>query len=130
MKNTIHTLLVLLALITFGCTQLRDQQIWTVKNNSSTDIFIEFKHEYDDNIRFDTISVGEENMIYYMEGLGGGQTPEDPTLSTHIFIYNNIDTLAKDENLKVNWDVSIEKIKKNNDALRYDFNFTVSSSDF
>jgi hypothetical protein len=109
---------------------LRDQQIWTVNNNSSTDIFIEFKHEYDDNIRFDTISVGEENMIYYMEGLGGGQTPEDPTLSTHIFISNDTDTLTKDENLNGNWDVSIEKIKKNNDALRYDFNFTVSNSDF
>jgi len=130
MKNSIKVLLIFCSIVLLGCKQLRDQQIWSVKNNSSTTIFINSINHFDSEARVDTIVSGEERMIYFLEGMASSQELEDPTLFTTIHIYNSSDTLTKDENLKSNWEVSIEKIQKNNDALKYEYDFVVSNSDF
>jgi len=130
MKNSIKVLLIFCSIVLLGCKQLRDQQIWSVKNNSSTTIFINSINHFDSEERVDTIVSGEERMIYFLEGVASGQELEDPTLFTTVHIYNSTDTLTKDENLKSNWDISIEKIQKNNDALKYEYDFVVSNLDF
>jgi len=130
MKNTTKVLFIFCSIVLLGCKKLRDQQIWSVKNNSSTTIFVNSVNHFDSEVRVDTIVSGEERMIYFLEGMASGQELEDPTLFTAIHIYNNTDTLTKDENLKSNWEVSIEKIQKNNDALKYEYDFVVSNLDF
>jgi len=130
MKNTTKVLFIFCSIVLLGCKQLRDQQIWSVKNNSSTTIFVNSINHFDSEERVDTIVSGEERMIYFLEGMASGQELEDPTMFTTVHIYNSTDTLTKDENLKSNWDISIEKIQKNNDALKYECDFVVSNSDF
>ena len=69
MKNTVTGFFGLGVLILFGCTQLHDQQAWKVKNDSDSDIFVEFTHEFDSETKLDTVRVGEEKLIYYKEGI-------------------------------------------------------------
>jgi len=130
MKNTTKVLFIFCSIVLLGCKKLRDQQIWSVKNNSSTTIFVNSVNHFDSEARVDTIVSGEERMIYFLEGMASGQELEDPTMFTTIHINNSSDTLMKDENLKSNWEVSIEKIQKNNDALKYEYDFVVSNLDF
>ena len=130
MKNIRRGLFLIGSLLLLGCTQLRDQQNWTIKNDSTNDIFVEFTHEFNSEIRLDTIGVGEERLMCYMDGMVYGQDLEDPTLFTYMYIYNSTDTLVKDENLITNWEVTSEKIRFNNDAMRYEYKFSVNDSDF
>ena len=125
MKNTIIGCFGLGTFILFGCTQLHDQQAWKVKNDSDSDIFVEFTHEFDSETKLDTVGVGEEKLIYYKEGIAQGEDIEDPTQFVDVLIYNNTDTLVKDENLKSNWSVVTEEIGSNNEVLKSDYLFSV-----
>jgi hypothetical protein len=132
MKNTILIFGLMTALILLGCTQLRDQQVWNINNDSTSDIYIEFTHTVDLETRLDTLSPGEKVTIYYIEGFAmtEGENLEDPTQYVNMSISNDTDTLIKDENLLSNWLVTSEKIRPNNDAIRYQYIFSVSDTDF
>tara|TARA_B100000809_G_C15071622_1_gene506249 strand:+ start:1132 stop:1524 length:393 start_codon:yes stop_codon:yes gene_type:complete len=130
MKNTIKVFAVLTVLIVLGCSPVRDQQSWKVTNNSTDDIFIEFTHDLNSNTNLDTVSPGEEMLVYYLDTGTSGEDLEDPTLLTTVFIFNSTDSLTKDENTIDNWLVTSEKVSSYNDAIHYKYNFSVSSSDF
>lgn len=130
MKNTVIGLFILSSLILLGCTQLHDQQSWKIKNDSTSDIFVEFTHEFQSEIKLDTVKVGEEKVVYYKEGLIEGENIEGPTMYANILIYNNTDTLVKDENLITNWGVTIEEIGSNNEVMNCEYVFYVCDSNF
>lgn len=130
MKKFVSITIVLSTLILMGCTQIRDQQIWTVVNNSSTDIYVEFTHDIYTETKIDTIKSGENMNVYYKEGVMQGENMESPTDLMTMLISNNQDSLVKDENIDNNWLVESEKIKKNGEERRYNFTFLVGDSDF
>jgi hypothetical protein len=130
MKNIGIGLFILSALILLGCSQVHDQQVWKIKNDSTNDIIVEFTHNLSFETKLDTVKVGEEKAVYYKEGIAEDEDIEDPTMYTSILIYNSTDTLVKDENLKSNWSVTIEEMGGNTDAMDCEYVFSVCDSNF
>jgi hypothetical protein len=114
----------------YGCTQVRDEQVWNIKNDSSTDIYIEFMYDNDAVVKLDTIESGTDKMIYYKDGLYENEDPMMAMQYSNLKIYNSQDTLVKDENDNDNWTVTSTLIYKKNDVYRYDYEFSVANSDF
>jgi hypothetical protein len=130
MRSTIIGLFIFSLLILLGCSQLRDQQSWKIKNDSTSDLYVEFTHELEAEIRLDTVKAGEEKLVYYKEGILEGEDLEDPTMFADLLIYNTMDTLVKDENLKTNWEITIKEIGSNKDVMKCDYIFSVCDSNF
>lgn len=130
MKKTIKGFFILCTLIILGCSQVHDQQVWKVKNNSSTDIYVEFTHDYYSETKLDTIKPGEVQGVYYKEGKMEGEDLGNPTMFINVLIYNSTDSLTKNENLCSNWEVTLEKMRSNHEELDCKYEFTVSNSDF
>ena len=53
MKKIVLVSILFSVLVLAACTQIRDQQVWTVVNNSSTDIYVEFSHDIYGETKFD-----------------------------------------------------------------------------
>ena len=130
MKKILISTAVLTFLLLLGYTQIRDEKVWTVINNSSTDIYVEFKHDVYAEIHIDTIASGEKSNIFYKDGVIDGENIESPTQFITMFISNDQDSLSKDENNEENWLVESRKIRKNREERHFDFTFSVSDNDF
>ena len=130
MKILITGLISVSVLVLFACSQFENQQGWKIKNSSSNDIVVEFSHISFSNIKIDTIGPGEEKLVCYVEGMQGGENLKDPTLATDILIFNQTDTLVKDENLKSNWIINLEEIDDRNNIMNCEYKFSVVNSDF
>ena len=130
MKNLIIAFTVIIGLFLLGCSQVHDNQVWEITNNSSTDIYVEFEHiGYEESVA-ETITPGETKSIFYKDRLFTNENLESPMQFATVEISNNEGALVKDENINENLTITSKKIRKLGDVRSYTYSFILGNSDF
>ncbi len=131
MKRILLYKLLLIVLIAFTSCEGNTTKERIIKNSSLVIIHVEVSTNWDNPDTLD-INSGEEALISITDDLGGSSYADNPSNGIKELVITNInnDTIIKDYNLKDNWDIEIEEVKKIPSNYHHRYTFVVNDSDF